>query len=57
VFVTYNGDFFDWPYVEERCKRTCGINLYSELGIRANGGDGGRAGRQTGRQALMQADI
>jgi DNA polymerase epsilon subunit 1 len=20
VFVTYNGDFFDWPYVETRCK-------------------------------------
>lgn len=35
VIVTYNGDFFDWPYVEKRCK-IHGISLYSELGIRCS---------------------
>lgn len=33
VIVTYNGDFFDWPFVETRCKQVCNMNLYSELGI------------------------
>ena len=34
ITVTYNGDFFDWPYVEVRC-REHNINLYRELGVRA----------------------
>ena len=33
VIVTYNGDFFDWPFVDMRCLRY-GISLYNELGIR-----------------------
>ena len=39
VIVTYNGDFFDWPYVDRRCKKH-GINLYNELGIRLQHGPG-----------------
>lgn len=32
VIVTYNGDFFDWPYVDKRCK-IYGISLLKQLGI------------------------
>lgn len=35
VIVTYNGDKFDWPYVETRCKKYTYLNLYSHLGIRS----------------------
>ena len=34
VIVTYNGDKFDWPYVEVRCSKYRGINLYSSMGIK-----------------------
>jgi DNA polymerase family B, exonuclease domain len=37
VVVTYNGDFFDWPYVDKRCAKY-GISLYSDLGIKSNAG-------------------
>lgn len=48
VMVTYNGDFFDWPYVDTRCK-IHGINLYKELGIRANSGSSGTETEFIGR--------
>ena len=32
IFVTYNGDFFDWPYIDKRCE-IHGINLEKELGM------------------------
>ncbi|CAO3674258.1 unnamed protein product [Rhizopus stolonifer] len=32
IFVTYNGDFFDWPFVEGRAK-THGIDMYQEIGV------------------------
>lgn len=35
VIVTYNGDKFDWPYVETRCKKYSYLNLYTSLGIRS----------------------
>lgn len=28
VFVTYNGDFFDWPFVEARAK-ILGLDMFS----------------------------
>jgi DNA polymerase epsilon subunit 1 len=37
VIVTYNGDFFDWPYVEARCSKF-GMSLYTELGVRGSKG-------------------
>ncbi|KAF9999127.1 DNA polymerase epsilon catalytic subunit, partial [Modicella reniformis] len=32
VFVTYNGDFFDWPFMETRSK-IHGIDMYHEIGV------------------------
>ena len=37
VIVTYNGDFFDWPFVDTRCQ-LFGISLYKQLGIRCSKG-------------------
>ena len=35
VIATYNGDFFDWPFVEARAS-VLGIDLYKEIGFRKN---------------------
>ncbi|KAG2471169.1 DPOE1 polymerase, partial [Polypterus senegalus] len=32
VFVTYNGDFFDWPFLETRAAHH-GLSMYSEIGF------------------------
>lgn len=32
VFVTYNGDYFDWPFIEHRATRN-GISMEKEIGI------------------------
>lgn len=33
VLVTYNGDFFDWPFVENRAK-VHGMDMYKEIGFK-----------------------
>lgn len=33
IIATYNGDFFDWPYVEQRAA-IAGINMYDEIGFK-----------------------
>ncbi|KAK8243427.1 hypothetical protein HDK90DRAFT_430763 [Phyllosticta capitalensis] len=38
VMVTYNGDFFDWPFVEARAS-ILGIDMYQEIGFRKNSED------------------
>ncbi|KAF2666688.1 DUF1744-domain-containing protein [Microthyrium microscopicum] len=38
VMVTYNGDFFDWPYIEARAS-ILGIDMYQEIGFRKNSED------------------
>ncbi|KAF1956506.1 DUF1744-domain-containing protein [Byssothecium circinans] len=38
VIVTYNGDFFDWPFVEARAC-VLGIDMYKEIGFRKNSED------------------
>jgi len=38
VIATYNGDFFDWPYVETRASIN-GIDMYHEIGWRRNSED------------------
>lgn len=35
VIVTYNGDKFDWPYVEARCRKYSYLSVYSYLGIKS----------------------
>ncbi|GAU88460.1 hypothetical protein RvY_01155 [Ramazzottius varieornatus] len=32
IFATYNGDFFDWPFVETRAKAN-GMSMYEEIGF------------------------
>ncbi|KAN0070053.1 protein of unknown function (DUF1744) domain containing protein [Elaphomyces granulatus] len=38
VIATYNGDFFDWPFVEARAG-VLGIDMYAEIGFRKNSED------------------
>ncbi|KAK2743262.1 DNA polymerase epsilon catalytic subunit [Myotisia sp. PD_48] len=38
VIVTYNGDFFDWPFVEARAS-VQGIDMYTEIGFRKSNDD------------------
>ncbi|KAF2033241.1 DNA polymeras-like protein epsilon [Setomelanomma holmii] len=38
VMVTYNGDFFDWPFVEARAS-VLGLDMYQEIGFRKNSED------------------
>jgi DNA polymerase epsilon subunit 1 len=38
VIATYNGDFFDWPFVETRAS-VLGIDMYAEIGFRKNSED------------------
>ncbi|KAF8939090.1 DNA polymerase epsilon catalytic subunit [Dissophora ornata] len=38
VFVTYNGDFFDWPFMEARAK-IHGIDMFHEIGIKKDDED------------------
>ncbi|KAK5080592.1 DNA polymerase epsilon catalytic subunit [Lithohypha guttulata] len=38
VISTYNGDFFDWPFVEARAS-VLGIDMYREIGFRKNSED------------------
>jgi DNA polymerase epsilon subunit 1 len=35
IFVTYNGDFFDWPYVEARAGLH-GMDMYKEIGVKVD---------------------
>jgi DNA polymerase epsilon subunit 1 len=35
VFVTYNGDFFDWPFIDKRAA-ACGLNMAKEIGVSPN---------------------
>jgi DNA polymerase epsilon subunit 1 len=38
VIATYNGDFFDWPFVEARAS-VLGIDMYAEIGFRKSSDD------------------
>ncbi|KKY15635.1 putative dna polymerase epsilon catalytic subunit a [Phaeomoniella chlamydospora] len=38
VIATYNGDFFDWPFVEARAS-VLGIDMYAEIGFGKNSED------------------
>jgi hypothetical protein len=32
IFVTYNGDYFDWPFLEKRAQ-ACGLDMAAEIGV------------------------
>ena len=32
IYVTYNGDFFDWPFIDKRCS-FYGLSLEEEIGV------------------------
>jgi len=36
IVVTYNGDFFDWPFVEARAEKH-GMDIFHELGVEKRG--------------------
>ncbi|KAA0145618.1 hypothetical protein FNF28_07844 [Cafeteria roenbergensis] len=38
VYVTYNGDWFDWPFVEKRAAKW-GIDMEAEIGVRESNGE------------------
>lgn len=38
IISTYNGDFFDWPFIEARAS-VHGIDMYAEIGFRKNSED------------------
>jgi len=40
IVVTYNGDFFDWPFVDARAK-IHGMKLFEMTGVEQVGGEGG----------------
>ncbi len=35
IYVTYNGDFFDWPFMETRAAAR-GMDMHAEIGFRMN---------------------
>lgn len=35
VYVTYNGDYFDWPFIETRAN-ICGMDMAAEIGFTCN---------------------
>jgi DNA polymerase epsilon subunit 1 len=38
VYVTFNGDYFDWPFIEARAKAHK-LNLFEEIGVRSDNGE------------------
>ncbi len=35
IYVTYNGDWFDWPFIETRAAKL-GLDMKSEIGFQMN---------------------
>uniref|UniRef100_A0AAV1TLX8 DNA polymerase epsilon catalytic subunit n=1 Tax=Peronospora matthiolae TaxID=2874970 RepID=A0AAV1TLX8_9STRA len=44
IFVTYNGDFFDWPFIDARAQ-VHGINMAQEIGVSLDERSGEYRGR------------
>lgn len=52
IVVTYNGDFFDWPFLEQRAAMY-GLDLKYEIGVeRVGGGDSNSDGEYRGRSCV-----
>jgi DNA polymerase epsilon subunit 1 len=39
VYVTYNGDYFDWPFIQTRAAK-CGMDMEKEIGFECDGKGG-----------------
>lgn len=35
IYVTYNGDWFDWPFIETRALKH-GLDMYEQIGFYCN---------------------
>ncbi|OWZ18951.1 DNA polymerase epsilon catalytic subunit [Phytophthora megakarya] len=46
IFVTYNGDFFDWPFIEARAQ-VHGVNMAHEIGVSLDERSGEYRGRSS----------
>jgi len=51
IVVTYNGDFFDWPFLEQRAA-LYGLDLMHEIGIERVNGEGNGEGEYRGRTCV-----
>lgn len=54
IYVTYNGDFFDFPFIETRCSRL-GLDMHALMGFRCRAGvQGGRGGPASNKECLSR---
>ncbi|GLI69097.1 hypothetical protein VaNZ11_013643, partial [Volvox africanus] len=54
IYVTYNGDFFDFPFIEARCARL-GLDMQALIGFRCRGGGpGGGGGPGASKECLSR---
>ncbi|KXZ56813.1 hypothetical protein GPECTOR_1g732 [Gonium pectorale] len=56
IYVTYNGDFFDFPFIEARCERL-GLDMHAAIGFRCRGGTpagGGGSGPGASKECLSR---
>ncbi len=56
VYVTYNGDFFDFPFIEARCAKL-GLDMHASMGFRCKGGQqqgGGGGGPGASKECLAR---
>eukprot|EP00173_Palmaria_palmata_P002207 Plantae.Rhodophyta-Palmaria_palmata.ctg2374.p1 GENE.Plantae.Rhodophyta-Palmaria_palmata.ctg2374~~Plantae.Rhodophyta-Palmaria_palmata.ctg2374.p1 ORF type:complete len:167 (-),score=24.85 Plantae.Rhodophyta-Palmaria_palmata.ctg2374:361-861(-) len=51
VFVSYNGDYFDWPFVETRA-RQLGLGMDTEIGMKTNADSNDISCQTSGRTAI-----
>ncbi|KAG2442618.1 hypothetical protein HXX76_002703 [Chlamydomonas incerta] len=54
IYVTYNGDFFDFPFIEARCG-VLGLDMYGAIGFRCRGGQG--SGPGAAQECLARAAV
>lgn len=54
VFATFNGDYFDWPFVEKRAA-ILGIDMANEIGMRSN--DDEISTKETRGRAAIHMDV
>jgi len=55
IFVTYNGDFFDWPFVEARAQKL-GISMMQEIGF-SKDSQGEYRSRQASHMDAFKYDV